>query len=81
MKNIEVKKDFPSKDSGKTIQSKIEVLDMDGINLIMDLGSLSPIIDGIISSLAIFSSIHSPPSPTQSDIIKDSVGPMLISDK
>ena len=54
---------------------------MVGINFTDDLGSLFPITDDVISSPEHFSPIHFPPSTTQSDIVKDSVGPMMISDK
>ena len=54
---------------------------MSGINLSIDLGSLPPITDVAISSPSIFSPMSHAPSPTQFDIVKDSVGPMMISDK
>lgn len=47
----------------------------------MELGPLSPFSDDVISSPEHFSTSPSPTSSTQSDIMKDSIGPMMTSDQ
>ena len=71
----------PEKERGNQMQTKDEIFYMEGINLSIDLGPLSPITDVAISSPERFSPTTPPPSPTQSEIVKGSIGPMMISDK
>lgn len=80
-KQDDEKKKSEEKNSGIKMQLKEDGKDMVELKLTTDLGSLSPILDEFFSSPNQFSLTLSPTSPTQFDIVKDSVGPIMISDQ
>ena len=64
----------------KQSQTKHEVFYMEGINLTVDLGHLSPITDVAISSPKSLSTTNHL-SATQAEAVNDSIGSMMVSDK
>ncbi|KAA0025170.1 hypothetical protein E6C27_scaffold541G00090 [Cucumis melo var. makuwa] len=73
-------KEKNEKQTGLKIQPNEEIKKSTEVSLTVDLGSLSPMSDEFISSLEQFFLTPSMTSPTHSDIVKDGVGPMIISD-
>ncbi|KAA0040039.1 hypothetical protein E6C27_scaffold366G00060 [Cucumis melo var. makuwa] len=78
--NPDAQNEKKTKGSGLKIQPINEVKEPNSFSLTVDLGPLSPFSDEFLSSPDQLSISQSPTSPTHSDIIKDSIEQLLVSE-